>query len=128
MPELSPYGFVRAVTLALATFWMVRGTLRTIGFARNWELRLYAWGLSRHWLRRQIAIVAVRATVLDPVNLALGFVLLALWIGPSRDWFRLETWRGVWAPYLDESKELLLEAVDEPDVAPDKEIEVTPPR
>ena len=112
MPDLSPYGFVRAVTLALATFWLVRGTLRTVGFARNWEARLYAWGLSRHWLRRQVAIVAVRATVLDPVNLALGLLLVALWVGPSRGWFRIDVWRGAWAPYLEQPLPALPDATD----------------
>lgn len=95
--DLTPYGFVRAVTIVLATFWTLRGAARTIGFARNWERRLYAWGLSRRWLRRQLARVVLRATVFDPVNVALACVLVALWVGPSRGWFRLEDWRGAWA-------------------------------
>lgn len=112
--RFSPYEFVRATTLLLAVFWTLRGLARTIGFARNWEHRLFGWGMSRRWLRLQIAKVAVRATVLDPVNLALAALLLALWVGPARGWFRLSEWRGALAP----RPALVIPEDVPPDVAP----------
>lgn len=96
MIDLEPFRFVRIVTIAVATYWTVRGVLRTVGFARNWERRLHGWGLSRRWMRKQVAVVALRSTILDPLNLALCVTLVFLWIGPDRGWFRLDDWRGVW--------------------------------
>lgn len=95
--QLSPFSFVRAVTLVLATFWTIRGAVRIIGFAHNWETKLHGWGMSRRWMRRQMGVVVLRSTVLDPINLALSCVLLALWVGPSRGWFHMDEWRGAWS-------------------------------
>lgn len=77
LPE--PYTFVRAVTISLATLWTITGFVRLFRFGRRWEHRLGVIGLRRRWMARQITIVALRATVLDPVNLALLALLFALW-------------------------------------------------
>ncbi len=77
VPE--PYSFVRFITVGLATVWTVAGFIRLFRFGHRWERRLRSLGFSRQWFTRQILIVAARATVLDPVNLALICFLLGLW-------------------------------------------------
>ncbi|MEW6071597.1 MAG: hypothetical protein AB1726_03245 [Planctomycetota bacterium] len=77
LPE--PYSFVRLVTMSLAAIWTVAGLVRLLRFGRRWERRLRAAGFSRRWLGRQILLAAARATVLDPINLALLCLLFALW-------------------------------------------------
>ena len=77
LPE--PYLFVRAITLTLATVWTIGGLYRLVRFSRRWERRLRSIGLSRRWLVRKALVVVARATVLDPVNLALICTLLGLW-------------------------------------------------
>jgi len=74
-----PYGFVRLVTVALALFWGFRGVQRAARFELRWEGRVALLGVSRRWVRRQLARALLRATLLDPVNLALALVLVALW-------------------------------------------------
>ncbi len=76
---LDPYDFVRLVTFALATVWTVRGAWRTQRFLRRWERRFDEWGVERSWLRRCVALSIARATVLDPINLALILVLIGVW-------------------------------------------------
>ena len=77
VPE--PYSFVRFITVSLATVWTIAGLVRLFRFGRRWEKRLRAVGFSSQWFTRQILLVAARATVLDPVNLALMCLLLGLW-------------------------------------------------
>ncbi len=77
IPE--PYYYIRAITLGLGFLWTVRGFYRLYRFARTWEHRLDALGLERRWLRRQIAHMTLRATVLDPLNLGLMLLLFASW-------------------------------------------------
>ena len=76
---LDAYDFVRLVTFSLATFWTVRGTIRTWRFLRRWEDRLDRWGVQRAFLRRAALRMVLRTTVLDPVNLALMSVLVGVW-------------------------------------------------
>jgi hypothetical protein len=76
---IDPYDFVRAVTITLASVWTVMGLLRALRFVHRWERRLAILGLSRSWLRRQVGVVLLRATVLDPVNLALMVLLFGIW-------------------------------------------------
>ena len=79
---IEPYAFVRGVTLALGLTWTLTGLARVVRFAASWEKRLVPLGLDRPWLRRQVVIACARATVLDPVNLALMLLLAGLWLAP----------------------------------------------
>jgi hypothetical protein len=74
-----PYDFVRIVTGLLAVVWTARGTLRTWRFLRRWERRCDRFHLKHAWLRRAVLLVVARATVLDPLNLALMLVLVGVW-------------------------------------------------
>jgi hypothetical protein len=76
---IEPYAFVRAVTIALGATWTVIGTVRMLRFAWSWEQRLEPLGFDRSWSRRQAALVCLRTTVLDPLNLALLCLLAGLW-------------------------------------------------
>jgi len=76
---LDPFAFVRMVTLTLAAFWSGRAVLRTVRFLNRWSSRLESLGLPRPFLRRQALVVLLRASILDPLNLALLLVLIALW-------------------------------------------------
>ncbi len=84
---IEPYEYVRLVTLLLASVWTLRGLWRALSFVRAWERRLAGVGASAPWLRRKVFVVLVRATVLDPVNLALLLVLVGIWT-------------RVWAPFV----------------------------
>ena len=79
MSILEPYSFVRAITMGLATIWTIAWFVRLFRFGKRWEQRLRTVGLDRRWLTHQILIVALRTTILDPVNLALLCLLLGLW-------------------------------------------------
>ncbi len=82
---IEPYTYVRAITIGLGLLWTLGGALRMLRFARRWRDRLRPLGLSDAWLRRQVATAALRATVLDPVNLALLLLLFGLWsVGARR--------------------------------------------
>lgn len=80
---IEPYVFVRGITLALGLTWSLTALLRVVRLAASWEQRLVPIGLDRRWLRRQLAIACLRATVLDPLNLALLLLLAALWTVPG---------------------------------------------
>ncbi len=80
---IDPYVFVRGVTMTLALCWTLLGLRRSVRFIRTWERRLEPLGVSRRWLRRQVAVVLLRATVLDPLNLALMLLLLGIWTARS---------------------------------------------
>ena len=79
-----PYSYVRAVTIALATVWTIGTILRVADFADRWQGRFESMGLSRAWLRRQVLIIALRTTFLDPINLALMMTLVGSWTLRSR--------------------------------------------
>jgi hypothetical protein len=74
-----PYDFVRAVTIVLATLWTISGVQRALLFTDRWQEHLGPLGFSNAWLRRQVLRVALRATVLDPLNLALMLALVLSW-------------------------------------------------
>lgn len=76
---IAPHTFVRAVTIGLGLTWGVAGVVRTLRSAHRWRLRLAPLRLDERWWRRQVATACLRTTVLDPLNLALLCVLLALW-------------------------------------------------
>jgi len=79
---IDPYTFIRAITLALGVTWTVMGVVRIVRRAREWQRWLAPVGQAPGWWRKQIVIVCLRATVLDPVNLALLCALVALWTLP----------------------------------------------
>lgn len=79
---VEPYVFVRGVTMALGVWWTVMGLRRTLRVARAWRERLRFLGFEDRWWRGQVTRVVLRATVLDPLNLALLLLLLALWSLP----------------------------------------------
>ena len=76
---LDPYTFIRSVTLSLATFWTLRTVWRTVRFLDRWERRLAPFGIERRWLRVQVLRMMLRASFLDPVNLALFLALVSVW-------------------------------------------------
>ncbi len=79
---IEPYVFIRSVTLALGVTWTVTGIVRALRLAAEWKLKLAPLGLDERGWRRWIAIVCLRATVLDPTNLALLCLLVGLWTLP----------------------------------------------
>lgn len=80
---IGPYTFIRLVTFGLATTWSAFGLVRIVRFAAEVQEKLAPLGLPARWWRRQIAIACLRATVLDPVNLALLCLLVGLWTVPA---------------------------------------------
>jgi hypothetical protein len=79
---IEPYVFVRAVTIGLGALWCTTALVRTLRSTREWRERLRPLAIDERWWRRQIVRVALRVTVLDPLNLALLFLLLWLWSRP----------------------------------------------
>lgn len=77
---IDPYTFVRAITISLATFWTLRGVWRMVRFARRWEHRLHPVGMPRPWLRRQIGLMVLRASLFDPLSCGMFAVLVGLWL------------------------------------------------
>jgi hypothetical protein len=81
---IEPYTFMRGVTIALATTWTVMSVVRIVRFAGRMKRRLAPLGCSEEQWRRWLTIACLRATVLDPTNLALMCLLVAIWtIGGS---------------------------------------------
>lgn len=76
---LDPYTFIRIVTVSLGTLWTVTALVRITRFSRRWREKLDVLGIDDRWWRRQVRVACLRATVLDPTNLALMLVLLGLW-------------------------------------------------
>jgi hypothetical protein len=76
---IEPYTFIRTVTLTLAAFWTLRGLWRMARFLRRWEARLVRFGARPAQLRLGATIFLLRATILDPINLALMLVLVRIW-------------------------------------------------
>ena len=81
---IEPHAFVRSVTFGLGAWWTVLGLRRTLRMAREWRERLRPLDIDEGWWRRQVALVVLRTTVLDPLNLALLCLLVALWTLPAR--------------------------------------------
>ena len=79
---IGPYTFIRTVTLALGVTWTLTGIVRIVDRARDWQRRLAPVGSAPGWWRKQVVVVCLRATVLDPLNLALLCALVALWTLP----------------------------------------------
>lgn len=82
MPD--PYDYVRWITLGLGAIWTLRALLRLWRFGQRWGGRLEEIGLERSWMRRQLLVLTLRTTVLDPVNLGLLLLLLGSW--SMRSW------------------------------------------
>jgi len=76
---IGPYVFIRVVTLTLGAAWTLAALVRVVRLAAEWQEKLAPLGLDRRWWRRQLAVACLRATVLDPLNLALSCALVALW-------------------------------------------------
>ena len=81
---IDPYAFVRAVTMLLGATWTVTGLVRTWRFVRRSKARTRPLALDDRWWRRQVTLVVLRTTVLDPLNLALLCLLFCLWSLPLR--------------------------------------------
>jgi hypothetical protein len=79
MELIEPYVYVRAITMGLAAIWAVQWALRMSRFTRRWKGRLMPLGVSERWLRNLFITTVLRATVLDPVNLALMLLLAGIW-------------------------------------------------
>lgn len=79
---IEPYVFVRAVTFALGAWWTVLGLRRILRAGREWKERMRPLAIDDRWWRRQITLMTLRATVLDPLNVALACLLLYLWSLP----------------------------------------------
>ena len=78
--RLEPYPFIRSVTFAMATFWTLRSLWRSLRFVERWQRRLGPLGIERAWLWRQVLTMMLRASLLDPVNLALLLALVSVWV------------------------------------------------
>ena len=79
MELIDPYRYVRLVTITLGGIWTLAALLRLVRFGRRWENRLHAIGIQRSWFRRRLVHLALRATILDPVNATLFALLMGLW-------------------------------------------------
>jgi len=79
MELIEPYVYVRAITMGLAAIWAVQWVLRMSRFPKRWRGRLVPLGASERWLRDLFLTVALRATILDPINLALMLLLAGIW-------------------------------------------------
>jgi hypothetical protein len=77
---IEPYPFIRVITFTMATFWSLRSYWDMGRSIDRWERRLEPFGIRRKWLRIQFLRAALRATVLDPLNLALILVLVSVWV------------------------------------------------
>ena len=75
---IEPYTFVRSVTVGLGAIWTTTGLLRTLRTAKDLRERLSPLSIDDRWWRRQITLVVLRATVLDPLNVAL--LCLLAWL------------------------------------------------
>jgi hypothetical protein len=76
---IAPHEFIRLVTLALGFTWSVVALIRMVRLERRWRERLDFLDAGDAWWRRQVVLACLRTTVLDPVNQALLWLLLALW-------------------------------------------------
>ena len=76
---VEPYSYVRAITIGLGTLWTIGGFVRLIRFILRWRRRLMPLGFEDRWLRRAVYVAALRATILDPINLALMILLVSIW-------------------------------------------------
>lgn len=79
---IEPYEFVRAVTMGLGATWSTLALRRTLRAAREWKKRLHLLAPGERWWWRQVTLASLRVTVLDPLNLALLFLLAGLWSLP----------------------------------------------
>jgi len=79
---IGPYVYIRTVTLSLGVLWSSFTIVRVLRSANEWQTKLVELGLGERWWRRRFAVACLRATVLDPLNLLLLWVLIALWTLP----------------------------------------------
>jgi len=79
---IDPYTFIRLVTVSLGLVWTATALIRLVRNAGDWKEKLAPLHLDERSWRRWIAIACLRATVLDPLNLALLCLLIALWTLP----------------------------------------------
>lgn len=80
---IGPYDFIRLVTVSLGLVWTATALVRLLRSAREWKEKLAPLNVDERRWRRWIGIACLRATVLDPLNLALLCLLLALWTLPG---------------------------------------------
>jgi hypothetical protein len=80
---IGPYDFIRLVTVSLGLVWTGAALVRMLRSASDWKQKLAPLHLDERCWRRWITHTCLRATVLDPLNLALLCLLLALWTLPT---------------------------------------------
>ena len=78
--RVEPYTLIRVVTFSLASFWTLRSCWRLVRTLDRWERRLVPFGIQRSWLRVQLVRTMLRASILDPLNLALILALVSVWV------------------------------------------------
>ena len=79
---LPPHLFVRGLTAGLAVFWSLRALVRGVRSVRVLNSLAERSGFSRGVVLRAAWKVLLRSTVLDPTNVFLGLLLLAIvWVG-----------------------------------------------
>jgi hypothetical protein len=81
---IDPYAFIRLVTISLGLVWTGMALIRLLRSAREWREKLEPLDVDERCWRRWIGLACLRATVLDPLNLALLCLLVALWTLPLR--------------------------------------------
>ena len=77
---IEPYVYFRVVTFGLGLLWACFWIGRIVRFERRWRQRMVTTlHLEERVWRKWIAITFLRATILDPINLALMFLLVGIW-------------------------------------------------
>jgi hypothetical protein len=74
---------VRTLALALGAYWTLRGLWRSWRAIQRYDTLATSHGFSPGFVRRSVLTVLLRATLLDPWNLALGLLLAGLLAGSA---------------------------------------------
>ena len=80
---LDPVLSCRASTIALFTYWSVRGWVRAIRFVKRLEETASASGLAPGQVRQQVKRVALCATIGDALIVLLLWFVAWLWWAPK---------------------------------------------
>lgn len=74
---------VRILALALGAYWALRGLWRSWRSIQRYDALAASHGFSAGFVRRTVLTLLLRATLLDPLNLALLALLTLLLFGPA---------------------------------------------